>query len=106
MPDFRVVLSDEARANVGTIYEWIAERSAPGASRWYRAFLRTLDSLTNNADRCPVAPESRQFSEVVRNVTFRMRSSRTYRVRFAIQDSGCTCFICPRPRQDWVDPPS
>jgi plasmid stabilization system protein ParE len=104
MPDFRIVLSNEARTNVGAIYDWIAERSVPGAGRWYRAFLAALDSLANNADRCPVAPESRHFSEVVRNVTFRMRSGRTYRILFTILGTEVHVLFVRGPGQDSVEP--
>lgn len=104
MPNFRIVLSNEARINVGAIHDGIAERSVQGASRWYRTLLGTLRSLIDNADRCPVAPESRHFSEVVRNVTFRMRSGRTYRILFTIHDADVNVLFVRGPGQDWVEP--
>jgi hypothetical protein len=64
---YRVVLEDESRRNIDVIYEWIAQRSPEGASRWYRAALNALGKLHEDADRFPLAPESqhfdRQFSE-------------------------------------------
>ena len=104
MPDFRIVLSNEARTNVRTIYDWIAKRSVEGAGRWYREFFGTLNSLTKNADRCPVAPESRHFPEVIRNASFRMRSGRTYRVLFTIYDTDVHVLFVRGPGQDSVEP--
>jgi len=104
MHRFRIVLSDEARTNVGTIYDWIAKRSVDGAARWYRAFHAALDSLVDNADRCGVAPESTHFPEIIRNVSFRMRSGRTYRVLFAIHDTEVHVLFVRAPGQDSVEP--
>ena len=104
MSSFRVVLSEEARSNVGAIYDWIAARSGQGAGRWYSAFLKVLNSLSRSADRCAVAPETRHFSEVIRNIAFRMRSGRTYRVLFTIDGQDVHVLFVRGPGQDWVDP--
>ena len=80
----RIILEEESRRNIDTIYGWIAERSSDGAKRWYRTLQKALDKLLEDADRFPIAPESRHFDEVVRNLSFRMRSGRVYRVLFTV----------------------
>ena len=56
MSRFRVVLSDEARTNVGTIYNWIAGRSAQGAGRWYGTYRLRLRS-SRSPLACPPVDE-------------------------------------------------
>ncbi len=97
-----VRLDDEAKRNVNTIYEWIAERSSAGANRWYRNLLDALDQLSNDAERYSEAPESDRFSETIRNLTFRMRSGRTYRLLFTISDDEVHVLFVRGPGQDWA----
>lgn len=104
MPDFKIVLSGEAQANIGSIYDWISQRSLQGANRWYRTLQGTLDSLKDSADHCAVAPESRHFLEVIRSVTFRMRSGRTYRVLFTIDGTQIHVLYVRGPGQDFLEP--
>lgn len=98
----RVRLDDEAKLNVDTIYGWIAERSPAGANRWYRNFLNALDRLTNDAERYPEAPESHGFDETIRNLTFRMRSGRVYRLLFTISGDEVHVLFVRGPGQDWA----
>jgi plasmid stabilization system protein ParE len=104
MSDFRVILQPEAERNIATIQDWIDERSPPGALRWYQALQEAVDSLRSNPDRCPVAPESRHFQHVVRHLTFRMRSRRTYRILFTIVNSEVHVLYVRGPGQDWITP--
>jgi plasmid stabilization system protein ParE len=104
MPEFRVLLDQEAERNVAEIYQWIHERSAEGALRWYRAFLKALFVLADEADRFAVAPESHHFEPTIRNLTFRMKSGRAYRVLFTIVDSEVHILFVRGPGQNWVTP--
>jgi len=104
MSKYRIVLEDESRRNVDAIYAWIAERSPDGARRWYRAFLTALDKLTDDPRRLPVAPESHHFDETVRNLTFRMRSGRVYRVLFTVVEAEVHVLFVRAPGQDLAGP--
>ncbi len=104
MARFHVRLDEEATRNVDSIYRWIAERSADGATRWYRSLLRVLDRLGEHADRFPEAPEGHRFDERVRCVMFRMRSGRTYRVLFTIAGEEVHVLFVRAPGQDWASP--
>ena len=98
------LLEEESRRNIDTIYGWIAERSPDGARRWYRAFRKALDKLLEDADRFPIAPESRHFDEVVRNLSFRMRSGRVYRVLFTVVGAEVHVLFVRAPGQDSANP--
>ena len=100
MHKFNVILEEESRRNIDTIYEWIAQRSSAGAARWYRALLKALDRLANEAERCPVAPESHRFDETIRNLSFRMRSGRTYRILFTVIGVEAHVLYVRAPGQD------
>jgi plasmid stabilization system protein ParE len=104
MPDFHVLLDEEATRNIEAIYQWIAERSVEGATRWYSTLTKAMDELSHDAGRFPVAPESRHFGETVRNLTFRMRSGRTYQLLFTIVESDVHVLFVRGPGQDWVTP--
>jgi|GEM_PF-468057 len=97
----QVRLSDVAKQNVDDIYRWIAERSVDGANRWYR---NVLDELANDPSRFAEAPESRFFEVTIRNLSFRMRSGRTYRLRFTVVGDEVQILFLRGPGQDWVAP--
>ena len=94
MARFRVLLDDKAKRNVEAIYQWIVERSADGAARWYLTLLGALDQLASEPERFAVAPESHYFDETIRNLTFRMRSGRSYRVLFTVVGMKFTLCSC------------
>jgi plasmid stabilization system protein ParE len=99
-----VVLEDEARQNIDAIFRWIAERSRSGGDRWYRTLIRALGKLAIDAERLPIASESRHFDVPIRNLTFRMRSGRTYRVLFTIEEDTVHVLFIRAPGQDSVRP--
>jgi plasmid stabilization system protein ParE len=104
MAKFRVLLDQEAERNVDAIYQWIDARSKDGAVRWYRAFLKAIVTLGDQADRFGLAPESRHFEEHVRNLSFRMKSGRSYRLLFTISANQVHVLFVRGPGQDWATP--
>ncbi|MES1213119.1 MAG: type II toxin-antitoxin system RelE/ParE family toxin [Singulisphaera sp.] len=104
MPDFLVFIEPEAEANIGATYNWIAERSPAGAERWYRAFGRAIERLRADPERFPVAAESHRFDVVIRNLTFRMHSRRTYRILFTIAQDRVHILYVRGPGRDWLTP--
>jgi hypothetical protein len=52
--------------------------------RWVNRFGEVLASLEENPRRQPVAPESEEFPEEIRHITFSTRKGRTYRALFLI----------------------
>ncbi len=84
--------------------EWIAERSAEGAARWYLALHSKLGVLRINAERFSLAPESQYFEQEIRNATFRTRSGRRYRILFTIDASDVNVLFVRAPGQDLIQP--
>ncbi len=83
---YEVILSHEARRNLRDLFAWVRERSEPGALRWYAAFLKAGDSLKHDPVRFATAPESEAFAKPIRQVLFKTKHGRTYRLLFAIPD--------------------
>lgn len=104
MNRYRVVLQPGAEQNIVATYGWIAERSVDGARRWRRKLDEAIANLGARADRYPVASESVHFEETIRNLTFRMRSGRTYRLLFTIRGDEAHVLFVRGPGQDWVAP--
>ena len=78
--------SHQADADVAEILDWIAERSPDGAVRWLAAFEAAIDRLRERADRCSRAPETDELSVDLRQLLFRTRRGRPYRIVFVIRD--------------------
>lgn len=97
-----VRIDQEAQQNIDKIYSWIGDRSPTGANRWYRNFLDALEQLSIDAERYPIAPESHRFRETIRNLNFRMRSGRVYRILFAIEGDFVHVLFVRGPGQDWA----
>ena len=104
MNRFRVVLQPGVEEDISTINGWIAERSVEGAKRWHRKLDESIASLVLQPDRYPVAPESVHFDETIRNLTFRMRSGRVYRLLFTISGDEVHVLFVRGPGQDWAAP--
>jgi len=83
---FKVVFLRRAQADVEKIYEFIASRSALGASRWYVALSEAVASIGQNPDRCAAAPESERLHMDLRQRLFKTPRGRSYRLLFVIAD--------------------
>lgn len=104
MAERAVLVDAQARESIESIYRWIAQRSTDGAHRWYSNILVALDHLAKEADRYAEAPESHRFEETIRNLSFRMRSGRTYRVLFTIRGNEVHALFVRAPGQDLASP--
>ncbi len=104
MADYRIVIQPEAESNIATTHAWIAARSPEGAERWYHALERAIERLKADPERFPIAAESRHFDVVIRNLTFRMRSGRAYRILFSVADETVHILYVRGPGRDWISP--
>jgi plasmid stabilization system protein ParE len=98
-----VVLQTEAERNVSGIRDWIADRSADGARRWFDQFLRTVDLIRDDPERFAIAPESHVLSREVRQASFRMSSGRVYRILFTLADDEIHVLYVRAPGQGSID---
>lgn len=81
---YTVAILRRAQADVDHIYDWIAERSPSGAIRWYAAFLEATRRLRDRPFACAVAPESQELDLEVRQLLFKTRRGRAYRLLFSV----------------------
>ena len=81
-----VLITDCAQGELDGAHDWWAEhRSAEQANRWYCGFLEELKSLTNDAERFPLAAESRLFPYDVRQLNYGLGNKPTHRALFTIR---------------------
>jgi plasmid stabilization system protein ParE len=78
-----VIVELSAREDIAEAHLWLAERSPEAARRWFNSLYDTIGSLEVFPERCPVAPESRFFNFVIREI-FHGRRQFKYRVLFTV----------------------
>ena len=81
---YQVVLTDRAARDLEEAYRWYAERAPQSAVLWYNGFLESLDSLSTNPERCPVAAERQKIPVEIRQLLYGRQ--RSYRAIFLIRE--------------------
>src|SRR5262245_50630092 len=99
---FHVVVSDEAWRNVKDIVEWLARRSPQGALSWSEAYAAALAKLRHDPLRRALAPESREFEFELRQLFFRTRRGRTYRILYRVNSDSVVVLHVRGPSQRLV----
>jgi len=69
-----------AQADVDHVYLWLQKRSPAGAVAWYAVLLHTLHELGEGRVAHSVAPESARLGIELRQVLFKTRRGRMYRL--------------------------
>lgn len=100
----RVVLTARSERDIDAIYDWLLSRSESGAASWYEQPLSTLRSLESAPDSHPLAPENDAFDEVIRQVLFKTRRGRFYRILFRIAADEVVVLAVRGPHQDLLQP--
>src|SRR5207237_6061038 len=75
---------ERARADVDSIFTWLAPRSVRGAISWYLAFRRAIDRIGDAPESFPEAAESHRLGRQLRQALFKTRRGRTYRIVFEV----------------------
>lgn len=101
---FQVIILPRAREDLLRNDQYIAERSPSGAQSWRDAFQTAVDSLERNADLCPLAPESQRLKQPVRQISFKTRHGRPFRVLFVIRDDRVYLLHIRGPGQNLLLP--
>jgi plasmid stabilization system protein ParE len=78
---------ERARSDVDDIFNWLVQRSAPGAISWYLAFHRAIEKMALSPESYAEAPESHRLGRQLRQAPFRTRRGRVYRIVFEISDN-------------------
>jgi len=78
---YRVEITEPAERNIEEAHEWLYSRSESAALRWIDGLLEGIESLKHFPLRCPLAPESEDHAEEVRQVLYRH-----YRILYTIRN--------------------
>jgi plasmid stabilization system protein ParE len=98
---FRVEIARKAAREIEANYDWLAERSQVAADRWRDFLLEAIDSLADDPERCPEAPEGEWYPGL-RQLLHRRRRQ-VHRILFGIAEvwsSCCACATAPRSSSD------
>lgn len=82
---FRVIITENAKANLREYYERAAKHAPETAANWLNRFHVALQTLSNQPERCPLAAENFLVESEIRQFNFGRRVG-TYRALFTIID--------------------
>lgn len=83
---YDVVLTRKAERQITSAARWWAKhRSLQQAERWYQGLMHTLNSLAQDPQRCPLAPEHEMLPLPIRQIPYGLGRKPTHRVLFAIR---------------------
>jgi plasmid stabilization system protein ParE len=99
---FQVVIARRAAREIEDQYRWLAENSAAQANRWRNALLAAIDTLADNPDRCPEAPEA-GWHEGLRQLQFGKRRQ-VHRILFEIRGQTVVVLRVRHSAQDFLGP--
>ncbi len=100
---YRVVITANAKANLRSYYRRAAESAPVTASRWLDRFEEALQTLAQNARRCPLAPEDELVDAEVRQLLFG-RGRNVYRALFTISGDDIQVLHVRRGARDTATP--
>lgn len=83
---YKVVVTPEAEEGLRDAYLFIRRDSSAAARRWATSARRAIRGLSRFPDRCPIAPESREFDRAIRELLYGSGNRGTYRILFTIID--------------------
>jgi plasmid stabilization system protein ParE len=82
----QVIILPSAESDISEAYEWIAERDADAAIRWYNRLMELILALDVFPERAPLAPESKSLHREIREI-FHGRRHYKYRILFTVTES-------------------
>jgi plasmid stabilization system protein ParE len=77
---YRVEITGPAEKNIEESHDWLQAESPAAAVRWIDGLRGAIESLTNFPRRCPLAPESADHAEEIRQPLYGR-----YRILFVIR---------------------
>jgi plasmid stabilization system protein ParE len=82
---FRVKQSPQADSDLDGILEWLlAQQAGDTGLRWFQKLKEAVATLSELPQRCPLAPENKEFPFEVRQLLYG-RKPHVYRVLFTIE---------------------
>jgi plasmid stabilization system protein ParE len=73
-----------AKSDAQQIFNWIKDRSPEGAIRWWVAFRDACRSLEHSSEQNSLAVEAEQSNRDIRQLLFKTRRGRYYRLVYVI----------------------
>ena len=86
MKHYQVIILPAAERDIGEAYEWLEERDADAAVRWYNQLIGVILSLDIFPERCPPAPENKFLEAEIREI-FHGRRQNKYRILFTVSEN-------------------
>ena len=99
---FHVELTRRAKDDVDVIISWIAKHSPQGARTWSLRLQSVLEALSTTAATCSLAPEDGYGDTEIRQLVFKTRRGKPYRILFTIRDDVVFIRHVRGPGQDLV----
>ncbi len=62
---YRMKIMPRAQRDLSSLYDWIDASSSDAALTWYRGLRDAIRTLRNSPNRCPAAPENRDFRHLL-----------------------------------------
>jgi plasmid stabilization system protein ParE len=84
---FEAVFLRKAQHDLDLIVEYLARHSPAGARNWLTALEAAVDLLERDPHQYALAPESDAVSYIVRNIPFKTRKGRRYRLVYTVVDT-------------------
>ena len=101
---YKVRLSDNAEADLGANANWWARhRSYDEAMRWLVGFHSALQQLDRDPERFPLASEASQFRRELRQLNYGLKSKKTHRAVFEVQDQEVVVLAIRHLAQGEID---
>jgi len=86
---YHIIVTDTAQADIRDIVTWWSEnRSSQQAEQWYNEITPVIDTLINNPERCPLAPETDLLPTGLRQLHFGVSRTVTHRIVYTIDGSN------------------
>ncbi len=99
---YKVRILAKAQSDVEACHQYLAKRSPQGAAAWFDSFAAGRDELARRADTLALAPEAEAAGYDVRQLLFKTRRGRPYRILFLIVGDEVRILRVRGPGQDFV----
>jgi plasmid stabilization system protein ParE len=100
---FRVEITRRAAREIEENYNWLADRSESAAERWRDSLLAAAQSLEENPERCPEAPEAEWYGPGLRQL-LHGKKRRAHRILFEVRDDTVFILRVRHSAQDFLGP--
>jgi plasmid stabilization system protein ParE len=97
-----VAFARRAAREIEEQYNWLAERSEGAANHWRNSLLEAIDTLAENPERCPEAPEA-EWHEGLRQLLHGKRRQ-VHRILFEIRGDTVIILRVRHSAQDFLTP--